>query len=194
MRKPPAEPSPSTPAPSLWSPPRQLLRKTAAYEIRRYDDLAVIEAPMGSEGGVTGPGARSAFRALAGFIGRQEISMTTPVLSDSRAMRFVLSPGEAEARAKAAASSSPGDVAVSRVKGGIYAVRSFGGIATDASSAEAAARLKSDLAADGVKVAGEGSGSPFLLAQYNGPVTLPPFRLNEVLVLLDEDAFDLWRV
>ena len=207
MLKPPAEASSAAPS-SLWSPPRQLLRKTARYEIRRYGDLSVIETPMGGgenggRGSVTGPGARSAFRALAAFLGREKISMTTPVLSDARAMRFVLAPGEAEAKAKSASSSSPSggrdDVAVSQVKGGIYAVRAFGGIATDASSAEAVAKLRNDLAVDGVKVADEGassssSSSPFLLAQYNGPVTLPPFRLNEVLVPLDEEAFDLWKV
>ena len=219
VRKPPAESSAEATS-SLWSPPRQLLRKTATYEIRRYDDLTAIEAPMGNEGGgdggVTGPGARSAFRALASFITRERISMTTPVLSDSRAMRFVLSPGEAEARAKAAAAaasaasaSSGGDdgggdsvIAVSKVRGGIYAVASFGGIATDAASARAFEKLKADLAADGVKLLEEkeekDSSSPppppFLLAQYNGPVTLPPFRLNEVLVPLDAEAFDLWKV
>ena len=216
VRKPPAESSPEASS-ALWSPPRQLLRKTKSYEIRRYDDLAAIEAPMNSEdggGGVTGPGARSAFRALASFITREKISMTTPVLSDSRAMRFVLGPGdEAEKKARAAAaaaasaSASGGgsndgadSVAVSKVRGGLYAVSSFGGIATDASAARAVEKLKADLAADGVKILEEGDSSspssspPFLLAQYNGPVTLPPFRLNEVLVPLDADAFDLWKV
>lgn len=255
VRKAPASPASSSSSPGssgdLWSPPRQLLRKTAKYEIRRYEDLPVIEAPMARELGpasapssssssspsVTGPGARSAFRSLASFIGREKISMTTPVLSDSRAMRFVLAPGEAEERARrasaassaaassaaaaadaaddaAASASSPSSsssssssspVAVSKVKGGIYAVLAFGGIATDASSAAAARELQAALGADGVAVAaaagGGGSSSsrsssspPFLLAQYNGPVTLPPFRLNEVLIRLDEDKFDLWAV
>ena len=212
VRKPPAESSPEASS-ALWSPPRQLLRKTASYEIRRYDDLTAIEAPMGSEGGVTGPGARSAFRALASFITREKSSMTTPVLSDSRAMRFVLGPGdEAEKKARAAAAASAsasasgdgsggGDsVGVSKVRGGLYAVASVGGIATDASAARAVDKLKADLAADGVKVLEEADSSssssppPFLLAQYNGPVTLPPFRLNEVLVPLDAEAFDLWKV
>ena len=218
VRKPPAESSPVASS-ALWSPPRQLLRKTASYEVRRYDDLAAIEAPMSGDDGVAGPGARSAFRALASFITREKISMTTPVLSDSRAMRFVLSPGEAEARARAAAASAAsasasaaasgggggggdgeGSVAVSQVRGGIYAVASFGGIATDGSTARAVEKLKADLAADGVKLLEGDSPSssppppPFLLAQYNGPVTLPPFRLNEVLVPLDAEAFDLWKV
>lgn len=215
VRKPPAESSPS-PSSSLWSPPKQLLRKTASYEIRRYDDLSVIESPMTTamkgeqEGGVTGPGARSAFRALASFITKEKISMTTPVLSDARAMRFVLTPGEAESRARAAAASSStstpsssssseegsqGSVSISEVKGGIYAVAAFGGIATDAASAAAVAKLKSDLARDGVKVSSSSSSNPpYLLAQYNGPVTLPPFRLNEVLLPLDAEAFDLWKV
>lgn len=219
VRKPPAESSPEASS-ALWSPPRQLLRKTATYEVRRYDDLAAIEAPMGSGedggGGVTGPGARSAFRALASFITRERIQMTTPVLSDSRAMRFVLGPGdEAEKKARAAAAASASasgggrndgadSVAVSKVRGGLYAVASFGGIATDASAARAVEKLRADLAADGVKILEEKDSSsssssspsspPFLLAQYNGPVTLPPFRLNEVLVPLDAEAFDLWKV
>ena len=166
--------------------------------------MSAIEAPMGGgEGGVTGPGARQAFRSLASFITREKISMTTPVLSDSRAMRFVLAPGEAEARAEKAAAAAAGvsggedgggGVAVSKVRGGIYAVASFGGIATDGASARAAEKLSADLAADGVKVSEGSSSPPFLLAQYNGPVTLPPFRLNEVLVPLDAEAFDLWKV
>lgn len=199
VRKPPAESS-SSASSSLWSPPKQLLRKTSKYEIRRYEDLTAIEAPMGGgeggrgKGGVTGPGAREAFRALASFITKEKISMTTPVLSDSKAMRFVLTPGEAEAKAKeAAASGDDGGVAVSQVRGGIYAVASFGGIATDGASAAAAEKLKTDLAADGVKLM-ENPPSPLLLAQYNGPLTLPPFRLNEVLVPLDAEAFDLWKV
>ncbi|KAF8394976.1 hypothetical protein HHK36_018915 [Tetracentron sinense] len=61
-----------------------------------------------------------------------------------------------------------------------YGVVKFGGAATDEIVKERVEKLKKSLERDGFKVIGE-----FLLARYNPPWTLPPFRTNEVMIPID---------
>ncbi|KAJ4834744.1 hypothetical protein Tsubulata_012577 [Turnera subulata] len=61
-----------------------------------------------------------------------------------------------------------------------YGVVKFGGVATDQVVEEKVEKLKKSLERDGHKVIGE-----FLLARYNPPFTLPPFRTNEVMITVE---------
>jgi hypothetical protein len=164
------------------------------------------------------PAGRSigAFRALAGYLfgGNARgaaMSMTTPVLSDSRGrMQFVLPAGRAaggnstdgssvgvaaRADASAAPPPLPGSGVVVRVDdGGIFVVREFGGVATPAVVAAEASALRRDAAAAGFAIReGAGGSAPVRLARYNDPSVKPRFRRNEVMLPLDEGKFDLWR-
>jgi len=83
--------------PALQGPTYQVLRKTAAYEVRRYEGYTVAEAPMAPG---SGPAGSSGFTDLAGYIfGANKdgvnMEMTTPVLTAlapgaSGRMQFVM--------------------------------------------------------------------------------------------------------
>ncbi|XP_002879719.2 uncharacterized protein LOC9317622 [Arabidopsis lyrata subsp. lyrata] len=58
-----------------------------------------------------------------------------------------------------------------------YGVVKFSGTASDSVVSEKVKKLTSDLEKDGFKITGD-----FILARYNPPWTLPPFRTNEVMI------------
>lgn len=70
--------------------------------------------------------------------------------------------------------------------GGLYAVRSFSGKASDEDAQQQLQVLYQKLARDRL----EASPDKWTLARYNDPSTKGPFRLNEVLVKVNN--FDLW--
>lgn len=61
-----------------------------------------------------------------------------------------------------------------------YGVVGFSGVASETVVKEKVDKLKKDLERDGFKVTGE-----FVLARYNPPWTLPAFRTNEVMILVE---------
>lgn len=73
-----------------------------------------------------------------------------------------------------------------QMPGGMYAVRSFSGMAGEAQAQEQLSSLRQAMARDQLKAASE----KWTLARYNDPSTKAPFRRNEVLVSVQE--FDLW--
>lgn len=173
----------------LEQPPYQVLMKKKNYEIRRYEPIMVAETE------INGP---AAFGALAGYIfgknERQEkMAMTTPVLSTPQKMQFYLG-----SRAQVGALPQPqqagrGGVQVKKQDGGLFAVASIGGVVDERKAAVKAEELKRELKRDGVGVVqGKERGDWWVLARYNDPSTLPPFRKNEVMVELDGDRFKLW--
>ncbi|EOA28328.1 hypothetical protein CARUB_v10024529mg [Capsella rubella] len=58
-----------------------------------------------------------------------------------------------------------------------YGVVKFSGTASESVVSEKVKKLTSDLEKDGFKINGD-----FVLARYNPPWTLPPFRTNEVMI------------
>ena len=171
----------------LESPNYMLLWKKATYEVRKYDSMTVAEAPMTS-GGI------SAFRTLAGYIfggneERKKLNMTTPVLTSvdkqNGSMQFYL--GKSVAPSAAPVPLSDANVTVKEIPGKVFAVKTFTGLGDDNSAKRVAAELRRDLQRDGLLVADD---SKAILAQYNDPGTLPPFRRNEILLQLND--FKLW--
>lgn len=191
------------------NPKFQILKSGAGYEIRRYPPCVVAQVTY--DPSQTGGNKDSGFSVLASYIGAigrpqntkpekiamtapvitfstepEKISMTAPVITTSGeageekknklvTMQFVL-PSK---YAKADEAPKPTDerVVIKEVGEKIYGVVSFTGVATDSVVEERVKKLKECLEKDGYKVIGE-----FVLARYNPPWTLPPWRTNEVMI------------
>lgn len=73
-----------------------------------------------------------------------------------------------------------------QMPGGMYAVRSFSGMAGEVQAQEQLSSLRQAMARDQLKATSE----KWTLARFNDPSTKAPFRRNEVLVSVQD--FDLW--
>ncbi|GJZ59845.1 heme-binding-like protein, chloroplastic [Tanacetum coccineum] len=111
----------------------------------------------------------------------EKIDMTSPVITtqdtgDNKVtMQFILP----EKYKKAEEAPKPMDerVVIKEEGGRKYGVVKFSGIATTDVVSQKVDKLKKDLERDGVKIVGE-----YVLARYNPPWTLPPFRTNEIMI------------
>lgn len=185
------------------TPNYQLVKTTADYEIRKYPSSVIAEITYDpahfnndKDGG---------FQVLAEYIGAfgnpkntspekiamtapvitayssEKISMTAPVVTSSDqkmvTMGFILP----RTYKKVEDVPKPVDERVVLREEGEkkYGVVRFSGGAGEAVVAKKVEGLRVALERDGIKVVGE-----FLLARYNPPWTLPPFRTNEVMLLV----------
>lgn len=190
-------------APKLDTPGYTVLRKPDGYEVRKYGDFVVAETQMDAREqpsssnttaasdrsqGSTGSG-KSSFMTLAGYIfgkndRKEKMAMTMPVFSDnSGRMQFFMGTGKDKASLPA-----PDDdqVAFVQMPGGIYAARSFSGMADHKQAHAQLQTLRQKMARDKIQAVSE----TWTLARYNDPSTKGPFRRNEVLVPVEN--FDLW--
>ena len=110
-----------------------------------------------------------------------KIAMTAPVISDcpseglkSYNISFVM-PKEHSMEDLPKANTS--QVSIQKENFGEVAVLSFGGWATEARSLNYQKKLLELINKQGLK-----HKRGFMIAQYNSPWTLPPFRKNEVMV------------
>ncbi|KAJ3668902.1 hypothetical protein LUZ60_010852 [Juncus effusus] len=185
------------------TPKYEVVHSCADYEIRQYKPAVVAEVtydPKQMKGGDKDGG----FMILANYIGAlgnpqnskpEKIAMTAPVITKTQpgsekiamtapvitkgdnnvTMQFVL-PSKYEKKEDA---PKPIDERVVIKEEGErkYGVVKFSGIANDKLVEEKVKKLKECLERDEYKVVGE-----FLLARYNPPWTLPPFRTNEIMI------------
>jgi len=159
---------------NLEKPPYDVLLKRSDYEVREYPTFTVAETENGAAG-------FTAFGALAGYIfGRNKESvkmdMTTPVFSTKEKMQFYLDRMPEEAPAP-----TDSGVEVKNIKGQVFAVSRFGGIANEDDGERQALALQRKLERDDLQFEKE-----WVLARYNDPGVLPPFRRNEILVPLKD--------
>ncbi|KAK1428971.1 hypothetical protein QVD17_17812 [Tagetes erecta] len=151
-------------------------RIEADYEIRKYSPSVVAEVNSEFKDG--------GFTVLANYIGAlgnprnsktEKIAMTAPVITKGETMQFILP----EKYKKAEEAPEPVDerVVVKEFGERKYGVVGFSGVASEAVVKEKVDKLKKDLERDGFKIAGD-----FVLARYNPPWTLPPFRTNELMI------------
>ncbi|KAF3578404.1 hypothetical protein DY000_02035544 [Brassica cretica] len=115
----------------------------------------------------------------------EKIEMTSPVVTkevgggESKkktvTMQFLLP--EMYKRAEDAPRPTDERVVIREEGGRKYGVVTFSGTAGESVVSEKVKKLTSDLERDGFKIVGE-----FVLARYNPPWTLPPFRTNEVMI------------
>lgn len=114
----------------------------------------------------------------------EPVAMTAPVITDDQqapgkvTMRFLL-PSE---YTKPEEAPRPTDerVVIRELPERKFGVVKFSGVASDKTVREKAEGLKAALEKDGYTIK-----SPFVLARYNPPWTLPPLRTNEVMFPVD---------
>ncbi|KAF8063885.1 hypothetical protein N665_1179s0009 [Sinapis alba] len=113
----------------------------------------------------------------------EKIAMTAPVVTKeggggekkTMTMQFLLP----EMYKKAEDAPRPTDerVVIKEEGGRKYGVVTFSGTTAESVVSEKVKKLRSDLERDGFKITGD-----FVLARYNPPWTLPPFKTNEVMI------------
>ncbi|KAJ8899860.1 hypothetical protein K2173_019563 [Erythroxylum novogranatense] len=191
------------------TPKYEVIKSTNEYEIRKYPPSVLAEVtydPSEMKGDKDG-----GFMVLANYIGAlgnpqntkpEKIAMTAPVITKSTGGEKIAmtapvvtkeNGGEGKSRvtmqfllpakyAKAEDAPKPLDdrVLIKEVGERKYGVVKFSGVTTDRVVEDKVEKLKMSLERDGHKVIGQ-----CLLARYNPPWTLPPFRTNEVMIPIE---------
>ena len=180
----------SVPAMSYEEPEYKTIKKTDVYEVRQYKKRTVAEVIYGEED--------SGFRVLFDYIsgankGSREVEMTIPVTQSKEidmtvpvtqsttdgkmSMRFFLPMQYSKQNAP-----EPNDerVKIIDLPAEYFAVISYSGFASDNNFQEHYTELKAALNKDGMVITG-----PPIKATYNSPFTLPFFRRNEAMYLIE---------
>lgn len=150
-------------------------------EIREYQPLVMVTTPMA---GMHEQAREQAFLRLAAYIFRHHIPMTSPVFQTQRlhegqnfAMSFVL---PSKITAKMAPQPEDANLHIEVTPVQTWAVLQYSG-RYDLNEMN----LKKQILQDWLKVRGQREDRPALrIAQYDGPMTIPFLRRNEVQILL----------
>ncbi|KAL3535808.1 hypothetical protein ACH5RR_004269 [Cinchona calisaya] len=171
--------------PELETPKYQILKRTATYEVRKYEPFIVVETDGDKLAGSSG------FNAVAGYIfgknsTEEKIPMTTPVFTQafdaetSQVSIQIVLPSEKDLSSLPAPNQEA--IKLRKVDGGIAAVSKFSGKPIEDTVREKDKALWSDLVRDGLK-----PKTGCLLARYNDPGRTWTFIMrNEVLIWLEE--------
>lgn len=175
--------------PDLGTPEYQILKRTANYEVRKYEPFIVVE---GSADKLTGS---AGFNDVTGYIfGKnskvEKIPMTTPVFTEasdselsSVSIQVVL---PLDKDMNSLPDPEKDTISLRKVEGGTAAVLKFSGKPTEDVVLEKERVLRSSLLKDGLK-----PRKGCLLARYNDPGRTRSFVMrNEVLIWLEEFALD----
>jgi hypothetical protein len=172
---------------TVATPPHTLALRDGPFEIRDYPPLRVAEVVRS---GPRREAVRAGFGPLARYIFAREregakIAMTAPVTQTPQgegrwAVQFIMPSSYTLADLPAPAGA---EVTLHEWPAARRAVIRFGGVATDATIAEAEARLRGWLDRQGLQAV----GAP-LYAYYNDPLTPGFLRRNEVLLTLAQPA------
>ncbi|KAL2610866.1 hypothetical protein R1flu_022558 [Riccia fluitans] len=166
--------------PDLETPNYRVLKRTAVYEVRKYDQFLVAETPSDQVVGNNG------FNEVAGYLfGKnttgEKMKMTTPVFNQAAgnksSLQFVLP-------LNSKLSTVPGplseNVKLRAVEKSFAAAIKFNGQATEEVIREKESALRTALIKDGLQ-----PEESYLLARYNDPGRTRPFmRRNEVIIWL----------
>ncbi|KAK4727560.1 hypothetical protein R3W88_032477 [Solanum pinnatisectum] len=175
--------------PDLETPSYQILRRAAAYEVRKYDPFIVVETEGDNLAGNRG------FNDVAGYIfGKnattEKIPMTTPVFTqafdaeNSKVSIQIVLPSDKSLSSLPAPSKE--GISLRKTEGGIAAAIKFSGKPTDDVVREKEKQLRSSLIRDGLK-----PRSGCMLARYNDPGRTWKFIMrNEVLIWLEDFKLD----
>lgn len=168
-------------------PEYEVLRKTDAYEIRKYAPYIVAEVDVEGDAGSAGG---KAFRILAGYIfgdnqDDERMNMTAPVESqqaasdtDLHTYAFVM-----ESKYTMETLPRPNDsrIRLKRVEPKTVAAVRYSGRWTDKNYRRHLAEFERALSSDGVATQGEP-----MLARYDSPFTPWFMRRNEIMLEIDE--------
>jgi hypothetical protein len=167
----------------LETPAYQLIEKDGQFEIRKYDPMIIAITEINSnyrESTSTG------FRRIANYIfgendQNMEIAMTTPVISSSPVNNDGIYDVAFVMPSKHSLSNLPdpnyNNVIVKEENLGKIAILRFGGWATEDKVIKYQKKLEMILIKKRYQINGD-----FMVAQYNSPWALPPFRRNEIMV------------
>lgn len=167
----------------LETPKYKVIKKEDPYEIRKYEPMIIARTRVSSD---YKKATYTGFRRIANYIfgenkKNMEIAMTAPVLSNSPVdvdseyeIAFVMpSSYQKENLPK------PNNINVEIMNRSLDLVAciSFGGWATKSRVESFHRKLNNWIDKEDLKTVGK-----FMVAQYNSPWALPPFRHNEVMV------------
>ena len=158
--------------------PYDIVHKTDTYEIRHYSDRLVVQ--------VVNKGGNNSFRKLFNYISganknSEKIKMTVPVtqaIEDNEFfMQFYL-PLKYNKETTPIPTNS--DIEITTIKEGYFAVIEYSGRASDKNFEKHSNILRQKLLEDNILIIGNS-----IKATYNGPFTLPLFRRNEAMFIVD---------
>ena len=159
-------------------PSFNIVYQNDVYEIRHYSDRLVVQANYTNQ--------NSSFRNLFNYISganidSQKIKMTTPVIQSKEnsemVMQFYL---PSKFTKETAPDPIDPKVELITIEEGYYAVIKYSGRLTDKNFNKHKKILEENLLEDKIEIKG-----PSIKAIYNGPFTLPIFRRNEAMFLVD---------
>ena len=170
----------------LETPEYKLLKKSGSFEVREYAPMVIARTLVDAD---FKEATSTGFRRVANYIfggnnKRMEIAMTAPVISnspidvkDSYEIAFVMPKSH-----KIEILPEPDNSNVQVLERNLeqVAVISFGGWATKSRVERYHNKLKEWVVKENYNLKGD-----FMVAQYNSPWILPPFRHNEIMVQVD---------
>jgi DNA gyrase inhibitor GyrI len=177
-----------TQAMAYEEPTYEIVFVTDGYEVRRYQGRLAAQVSGSSP---TNSAFRKLFKYISGANTASEkvamtvpvaqsvsIEMTVPVMTPSKPyMQFFLP--SSFTLETAPVPTDPG-IKIVNVEGGYYAVLEYSGRSTNADFDKQQRILVNSLERDGVT-----QKSAPIMATYNGPLTLPFMRRNEVMVMIE---------
>ena len=167
---------------AIETPKYKLIKKEIGFEVRDYGPMIVASTSVESN---YSDAASIGFRRIAGYIfggnsAGMKIDMTAPVITNTPATReiyeiqFIM---PSKHSFKDLPKPSAGNVSIKNINLGKTAVLKFGGWATKDRATYYKNKLIDLLESSGYEPTGS-----FLVAQYNSPWAIPPFRKNEIIV------------
>ena len=170
----------------LETPEYKLLKKSGSFEVREYAPMVIARTLVDAD---FKEATSTGFRRVANYIfggnnKRMEIAMTAPVISnspidvkDSYEIAFVMPKSH---NIEILPEPDNFNVQVLERNLGQVAVISFGGWASKSRVERYHNKLKEWVVKENYNLKGN-----FMIAQYNSPWILPPFRHNEIMVQVD---------
>jgi len=170
---------------AIETPKYKLIFQDNGFEVREYQSMIIASTKVDSDyRNATSTG----FRRIANYIfggnsTGMSIEMTAPVISDtpgSHNIYEILFVMPSEHSMADLPKPNTENVSIKEINLGKTAVLRFGGWATKDRVRDYKAKLRGLLSTKGYQTNGG-----YLVAQYNSPWVLPPFRKNEIIVRID---------
>ena len=169
---------------AIETPNFKLIKKEGEFEIREYEPMIIAMTKVKSgyrEASSTG------FRRIANYIfgGNQkqmEIKMTAPVITDVpnvKGMYDILFVMPSQHKFDDLPIPDNDNVELKVKELGKTAVIEFGGWATESRATHYKEKLEEFIETSGYEI-----NSDYMVAQYNSPWALPPFRRNEIIIMI----------
>ena len=167
---------------AIETPKYKLIKKESGFELREYGPMIVASTSVESN---YSDATSIGFRRIASYIfggnsAGMKINMTAPVITNTPATReiyeiqFIMPSKHSFTDLP---KPSTGNVSIKYINLGKTAVLKFGGWATMDRATYYKNKLSDLLESKGYEPTGS-----FLIAQYNSPWAIPPFRKNEIIV------------